>query len=457
MRPLTGRLLAVILTVLAVALLATGIAAVTLADARPLPVAGAVLALFALACTAAAVAVRRLDRRLDSIAETATALASGDLSARAPIDAHDELARLSRVVNEVAKRTQETLAQLTAQRDSSEAVLGNVPQGLALVTRDLRITHANPLFWELVGVGRPNLPTRLWVARQPVLEELVLESAARGTAVTREVAFYLDEKREYEIVVAPIASREPTEEWLVTIQDLRPEKALAALRREFAANASHELKTPLTSIRGYAETLLSGGLEDKENRARFVETIRVQAARLETLVQDLLDLADLERPDSPLDLKDWDVGQITREMGATFEDLARRAGLKLEVTARTGIRARVDRTKIELALRNLFDNAIKYTEAGAIHVRVDETPTGVRVGVTDTGRGIPAEHLPRVFERFYRVDRGRSRARGGTGLGLSIVKHAVLLHNGKVGVESAPGSGSFFWIEIPRDGPPRQS
>jgi two-component system, OmpR family, phosphate regulon sensor histidine kinase PhoR len=257
--------------------------------------------------------------------------------------------------------------------------------------------------------------------------------------------------------VAPIASREPTQEWLVTIQDLRPEKALAALRREFAANASHELKTPLTSIRGYAETLLSGGLEDKENRARFVETIRVQAARLETLVQDLLDLADLERPDSPLDLKDWDVGQITREMGATFEDLARRAGLKLEVTARAGIRARVDRTKIELALRNLFDNAIKYTEAGAIHVHVEETSAGVRVGVTDTGRGIAPEHLPRVFERFYRVDRGRSRSLGGSGLGLSIVKHAVLLHDGKVGVESTPGSGSLFWIEIPRDGPPRQS
>ncbi len=457
MRPLTGRLLAVYLTVLAAALLATGIAAVTVAGARPLPIAGAVLILFALACTAATVAVRRLDRRLYSIAEAATALASGDLSARAPVDAHDELARLSRVINEVAKRTQETLGELTAQRDSSEAVLGNLPQGLALVTRDLRITHANPLFWELVGVGRPNLPTRLRVARQPVLEELVLESAARGAAVTREVAFYLDEKREYEIVVAPIASRKPTEEWVVTIQDLRPEKALAALRREFAANASHELKTPLTSIRGYAETLLNGGLEDKENRARFVETIRLQAARLETLVQDLLDLADLERPDSPLDLKDWDVGQITREMGGMFEDLARRAGLKLEVTARAGIRARVDRTKIELALRNLFDNAIKYTEAGAIHVRVEGTPSGVRVGVTDTGRGIAPEHLPRVFERFYRVDRGRSRSRGGTGLGLSIVKHAVLLHNGKVGVESTPGSGSFFWIEIPRDGPPRQS
>jgi len=457
MRPLTGRLLAVILVSLAVALLATGIAAVTLAGARPLPVAGAVVVLFALACIAIAIPVRRLDRRLEAIATAASSLASGDLSARAPIEAHDELTRLARVLNDLAKRTQATVNDLTAQRDSSDAVLGSLPQGVALVTRGLGITHASARFWELVGVGPPELPSRLSIARQPVLEELVLESAARRATVTREVAFYLDEKREYEIVVAPITSREPPEEWLLTIQDLRPEQALAALRREFAANASHELKTPLTSIRGYAETLLSGGLEDVENRARFVETIRVQAARLEALVQDLLDLADLERPDSPLDLKDWDMGQIAREMGAMFEDLARRVGLKLEVTARPGIRARVDRTKIELALRNLFDNAVKYTAAGAIRVHVEETPAGVRVSVADTGRGIPPEHVSRIFERFYRVDRGRSRARGGTGLGLSIVKHAVLLHNGKVGVESTPGSGSVFWIEIPRDGPVPQS
>jgi two-component system phosphate regulon sensor histidine kinase PhoR len=457
MRPLTGRLLAVILASLAVALLASGIAAVTLAGARPLPVAGAVAVLFALACIAIAITVRRLDRRLEAIATAASSLASGDLSARAPIVAHDELTRLARVLNDLAKRTEATVHDLTAQRDSSDAVLGSLPQGVALVTRDLGITHASARFWELVGVGPPELPSRLSIARQPVLEELVLESAARRATVTREVAFYLDEKREYEIVVAPITSREPPEEWLLTIQDLRPEQALAALRREFAANASHELKTPLTSIRGYAETLLSGGLEDVENRARFVETIRVQAARLEALVQDLLDLADLERPDSPLDLKDWDMGQIAREMGTMFEDLARRGGLKLEVTARQGIRARVDRTKIELALRNLFDNAIKYTDAGSIRVHVEETPAGVRINVADTGRGIPPEHLSRIFERFYRVDRGRSRARGGTGLGLSIVKHAVLLHDGKVGVESTLGSGSAFWLEIPRAGPRRQS
>jgi two-component system phosphate regulon sensor histidine kinase PhoR len=449
---MTGRLLARIVGLLAVSLGIAGILAVGLAGARPLPMAVVVVILIVIGATAITVPMRTLGRRLGSLADAAAAMAAGQLSARAPVDEHDELARMARALNALAMRSEERLLDLTAQRDASEAVLENLPQGIAVVTRDLRITHANPRFWQLVGVDPLPLPTRLWIARQPVLEQVVLESAARGAAVTREVAIYLDERRDYEIAVAPIAWLVPPETWLLTIQDLRPEKVLAALRREFVANASHELKTPLTSIRGYAETLLGGGLEDEENRTRFVETIRYQAVRLEALVEDLLELADLERFDSPLDMKDWDMGQIAREMGETFEDLARRAGLVLEVSARPGIRARVDRMKVDLALRNLLDNAVKYTDTGRITVTVEEKGAAVRVSVADTGRGIAPEHLPRLFERFYRVDPGRSRNLGGTGLGLSIVKHAVLLHNGEVGVESTPRMGSVFWFEIPREG-----
>jgi two-component system phosphate regulon sensor histidine kinase PhoR len=262
------------------------------------------------------------------------------------------------------------------------------------------------------------------------------------------------ERREYEVRASPIgAYAGAVDAILLSMEDLGPEKALAAFRREFVANASHELKTPLTSIRGYAETLLSGGLEDEVHRTRFVETIRDQASKLEALVEDLLELADLERADAPLDLKDWDLGEIVRDLASTYEDVASRRGLRLSLESRSGFRARVDRKRLELALRNLLDNAVKYTDHGAVSVRVEEHGGAVRVCVTDTGRGITAEHLPRVFERFYRVDRGRSRAMGGTGLGLSIVKHAVQLHGGRVGVESEAGQGSTFWIEVPREGP----
>jgi len=453
-RSLTGRLFSRLILYLGAGLLLAGILLVRFAGARA-PIAIVILAvLLAAVALLGAVPFRRMNRRFDELATSADALARGDQGVRVPVDAHDELALMARALNDVASRYEEKFRELKAERDASEAVLANLPQGLALLTRDLTIKHANPRFWSMVGLERPR-GARLPAARQPVLEEMAEDSIRRGRSVTRDVALYVEEKREYEVTVTPIgAGAEGTPEaWLLSVEDLRPEKAMAALRREFVANASHELKTPLTSIRGYAETLLTGGLEDEENRARFVETIRAQAARLEALVEDLLELADLERPDAALDVKDWDLGQLVREMAGTFEELAGRRGLRVELDARPGIRARVDRAKIDLALRNLLDNAIKYTDVGTVTARIERTASAIRISVTDTGRGIDPEHIPRLFERFYRVDRGRSRALGGTGLGLSIVKHAVSLHGGRVGVESRVGEGSSFWFEIPPDGP----
>lgn len=461
-RSLTGRLYTRLVLVLAAGLAVAGVLLVQVAGAEPLPtIVALVIPLWVVLL--GTIPFRNLNRRFDELASSAEALARGDEGVRVPVDAHDELAQMARALNDLASRYEAKFRRLSAEREASEAVLGNLPQGLALLTRNLTIRHANPRFWAIVGVAPPSVSAgagmgagwlRLPAARQSVLEEMAHDSMRRGRSVTRDVALYVNEKREYDVSVTPIgASDAGPDAWLLSIEDMRPEKAAAALRREFVANASHELKTPLTSIRGYAETLLSGGLEDEGNRARFVETIRAQAARLEALVEDLLELADLERPDAVLDLKDWDLGQLVREMVATFEDLAARRGLRLELDARPGIRARVDRVKIDLALRNLIDNAIKYTDVGTVTVRIERTASAIRVSVIDTGRGIDPEHIPRLFERFYRVDRGRSRALGGTGLGLSIVKHAVSLHGGRAGVESRVGEGSAFWFELPPDGP----
>jgi two-component system phosphate regulon sensor histidine kinase PhoR len=420
----------------------------------PRAVVPLVLLLFASVSVFGYLSFRSLNRRFQAIATCAQSLADGDLDARAPVDAHDELARLARAINDLADRFQAKLRELNAERDSSEAILGNLPLGLALLGRNLTIRHANERFWQMMGLERPRASVRLAAARQPSLEEMALDSIRRGHAVAREVTLYLGGRKRYEVGVTPIGGGggAATQALLLSVEDLGPEKAMAALRREFVANASHELKTPLTSIRGYAETLLAGGLEDEVNRTRFVETIQLQASRLEALVEDLLQLADLERPDAPLDLKDWDLGVIARDLVDTFEDLAARRGLRLTLEGPSGIRARVDRNRLELALRNLLDNAVKYTDTGEITLRVDASPTGIRIAVSDTGRGIAPEHIPRLFERFYRVDRGRSRALGGTGLGLSIVKHAIQLHGGTVGVESRPGQGSTFWLELPPEG-----
>ena len=203
-------------------------------------------------------------------------------------------------------------------------MLSNLRQGIALLSNDLTIDHANPRFWAIVGVAAPAGQPRLAAARQPILEEIAQEAIATGASLIREISIYVEDRNEYEVSVVPVRGTSGPNAWLLSIEDLRPERKMANLRREFVANASHELKTPLTSIRGYAETLLQGGLEDEANRGRFVETIRVQAERLEALVEDLLQLADLERPDAALELKDWDVSSIVRDLAATFEDLAER-------------------------------------------------------------------------------------------------------------------------------------
>jgi two-component system phosphate regulon sensor histidine kinase PhoR len=394
---------------------------------------------------------RRVDRRLRTMRRSAEALGQGDLATRIAVDGHDELGALARVLNSMAERLDSKLSELHAERDLSQAVIANLSEGVALLAPDLTLLHTNERFWRLVGAERPSGPSapRLAAARQPALEEIVREAMRRGTPVRREASIYVEDRREHEVAVAPVREGSETGAWLLTIRDLDPERAMANLRREFVANVSHELKTPLTSIQGYAETLLHGALDDEANRARFVETIRNQAVRLEAIVDDLLELADLDRPDAALNVKDWDLAEVVRDMAAGFEETAARRGLALLLEVRPGLRASFDRKRVEVALRNLLDNAIKYTESGSVRVSAEAGPATIRVSVTDTGRGIEAQHLPRVFERFYRVDHGRARATGGTGLGLSIVKHAIELHGGRVGLTSAPGRGSTFWFEIP--------
>jgi two-component system phosphate regulon sensor histidine kinase PhoR len=394
-----------------------------------------------------------LAHRLRVLEDAAGRLASGEFGARAPVEHHDDLGGLARSLNEIAERAERERSALERGRDESAAALNYLPQGVALVAPDLTIRHANARFWESVDVEAPLRGAHLSAARQPALLKAVDEARQAGRAVTREASIYLSTRMDVEVTVAPVGEGAAPEAWLLTIEDLSPERRAAEIRREFVANVSHELKTPLTSILGYTETLLQGGLDDREHRGKFVETIRAQATRLEALVDDLLSLADLERPDAELELKDWDLGELLREMSEPFEDLATRRSLAFELEAAAGTRIRCDRKRLELAIRNLIDNAVKYTEKGWVRVRLIPGGTVARISVADSGRGIAPEHLARIFERFYRVDQARSRTLGGTGLGLSIVKHAVQLHGGTVGVESEVNRGSTFWLELPVSGP----
>src|SRR5262249_23496937 len=206
---------------------------------------------------------------------------------------------------------------------------------------------------------------------------------------------------------------------LIVLHDLSESEALQQMRQDFVANVSHELRTPLTTLRGYAETLLEGGLEDAEHREGFVTAMRDGAMRLQALVEDLLSLAELERPDAPVRREPLELRALVEEQVAHVAEAARRAGLDLALVPGPPVTLAADRVRVAQVLSNLLDNAVKYTERGSIRVALGESNGRAWCEVRDTGPGIPTRDLPRVFERFYRVDKGRSRELGGTGLGLS--------------------------------------
>jgi two-component system phosphate regulon sensor histidine kinase PhoR len=237
---------------------------------------------------------------------------------------------------------------------------------------------------------------------------------------------------------------------LLVLHDLSEREALQRVRQDFVTNAAHELRTPLTSLRGYAETLLEGGLDDAEHREAFVRVIRDQAVRLEELLEDLLSLAELERPGARLKSAPCDLRAIAERQVAAYRARAARAGLTLELEPGPQVELEADAARLDQVIANLVDNAVMYTEHGTVAVRVGVEGGRAWCEVSDSGSGIPESEVPRIFERFYRVDKARAREKGGTGLGLSIVKHIVTLHGGEVAVRSRPGEGSTFRFTLPR-------
>jgi two-component system phosphate regulon sensor histidine kinase PhoR len=350
---------------------------------------------------------------------------------------------------------------LQRERDERELVLAHMSDGVALVDREGRVVHANRSAAAIVGAAVPppaGTPLSSF-ARSPELDSIVQEARASAQVIEKDLRLWAPHQR----LVRATATRLPGRDGggvLLVLHDLTELERLNRVRQDFVANVSHELKTPLTSVRGYAETLLDGGLEDADRREEFVRVIRDQAKRLQDLVEDLLSLAELEREGARIEKTRFDLRQAAERQVADLQDRARRAGLALTIEPGEPAFVLADRGRVDQVLANLLDNALKYTERGAITVALgvdggageaaDGAPEPrVWCEIRDTGPGIAQEHQARIFERFYRVDDARSRERGGTGLGLSIVKHIVALHQGEVAVRSTLGRGSTFRFELP--------
>jgi two-component system phosphate regulon sensor histidine kinase PhoR len=389
-------------------------------------------------------------RRLQELQGVALRIGRGEAGARTPDSTQDDLGQLGQALNRMREELDARLEALRRERDDREQILAHMADGVALVDGADRVVHVNHAFAELLAVPRRPDPGTLFAGftRQPEFDDMLCEARAGGRTVERVLRPWSTGARALRASATPLGPA-PAQPVLLVLHDLSEAEALQRMREDLVANVSHELRTPLTSLRGYAETLLDGGLDDAEHREQFVRTIRDGAVRLQELVEDLLSLAELERSDAALRREPCDLRELAAEQVERSRPVAEAAGLSLVLEPGAPVPAVADRVRLEQVLANLVDNAIKYTDRGAVTVSVGLDGDIVWGEVRDTGIGIPAHDLPRVFERFYRVDKARSREHGGTGLGLAIVKHAVALHGGEVSVRSRAGEGSTFRFELP--------
>jgi len=336
------------------------------------------------------------------------------------------------------------------RRAQLEAVIASMDEGVLGVGDDRRVLLANPRVREIFAAPAELEGRSLLEAVRDAQVVEALESAlGTGAAQVLEVAIGPAPERRLRFSVAPFALQNGRTGAVAVFRDVTELRRSESARRDFIANASHELKTPLTAIRGFAERLADAELPDAGSK-QAVETILGNARRLGAIVEDLLELSRIEGGSVPLRAEPVALGELARRLLRDLDPRLRAGELVARVEAGAE-RALCDKRGIEHVLVNLLDNAIKYTPAGGeIAVRVRPVAAGrVRVEVEDTGDGIPRKDLPRIFERFYRVDPGRSRQQGGTGLGLAIAKHWVQAMGGEIGVESQLGHGSRFWLELP--------
>ncbi len=391
---------------------------------------------------------RSVTRPLRELEQAAGAISRGEYGGGVPVHGADEVGRLAEAFNRMAQQLAQTVGRIQEERNRLEAVLSSLRDAVVAVGPRGELLLANRSAGELVGVhpeaiGRPLRE----VLAVPALVQL-LEAAAAGREQSEELS--LPGGRVAEVTCSPIRGQGGPAGAVAVVRDVTELRRSERLRRELVANVSHELRTPLTSIKGFVETLLGGALRDEQHSRRFLEIIEAETNRLTKLVDDLLELSRLESKGVTFRLQPVDLAELCRSVVDRHQPRAERAGVQLTCAAEAGVVVVADPDRIEQVVTNLVDNALKFTpEGGRVCVRVQACGQEAHVSVEDTGRGIPAEDLPHVFERFYRADRSRTRTSGGSGLGLAIAKHLVEMQGGRIWADSTPGRGSTFCFSLP--------
>ena len=406
------------------------------------------------AITLSVLFARTFSRPIIRLAGVSKRIAGGEFPQTILRRSRFEVGKLEEAVEQMSRRLAESFNKLAAERGRAAAILSSMSEGVLAADEQGRVIRANPVIEQVFGVTEPEILGRTVreAVRNNDVAEIMEEAAASRRIISRELNLVTPVEGIFSAHAGPI--RDPRGEVIgvvCVLYQITELRRLEKHRSEFVANVSHELKTPLTAIRNYIETLLAGAVDDRQNNREFLGKIDKHAHNLSALIDDILEISRLETrkelgPFNPVDL-----GRTIRKAVETIQSKASKKNVKLEACCAEkeclipGMEEHIYR-----AILNLLDNAVNYTEnGGKVTIVCVKEADRVKVTVADTGCGIPAEHLPRIFERFYRVDLARSRELGGTGLGLAIVKHVMNLHHGSVSVESEEGKGSAFTLVFP--------
>jgi two-component system phosphate regulon sensor histidine kinase PhoR len=397
---------------------------------------------FAVALVLAGILAQSTARRLQRIVQFAGKIAAGDLAARIAENDDDEIGQVAATLDKTAHQLEESFAALRTSQRQLETLLNSMQDAVIAIGEDQRVQWANQTMDRLVPQGtRRNAPV-VETVRDPDFLRALRAASEEGRVSTGRAGSILP-GRTFDVTAAPM----PGGGAVAVLRDQTETERVEKTRRDFIANVSHELRTPLTSIQGYTETLLDTAPEDDRD---FLEVIRKNAIRMSRLTEDLLTLARVESGEQRFDIQPVKPAELVREAVQNFREIARIHGAELQVEDAASHPVSADREAIHQVFSNLIDNALKYGgSSGPIVLGARPAGRVVEFYVRDFGPGISSEHLPRLFERFYRVDKARSRESGGTGLGLAIAKHIVLAHGGTIRAESELNHGSTFLFTLP--------
>ncbi len=396
----------------------------------------------------------RFTTPIEAATNTAIELAKGNYRARTPENPTDEMKMLTTSINILARNLQEMETSREMQQDRLSTLIENIGSGVLLIDSKGYITLMNKAYKNLFNVSPSVFLYRLYYEALPFDEviSLIEDIFMTEKSIKKQMRLSLKiERKHFEVYGAPVIGT--NDEWkgiVLVFHDITELKKLEQMRQDFVANVSHELRTPITSIKGFSETLLDGDLKDQQTLRAFLTIILNESDRLQMLIQELLELSKIEKQEFSLSIAKLDLNALVQETGQMFKRKAEKKDLAFTVEASgRPIYIDADPSRLKQVLINLISNAFNYTPAGGqVWVTVQEDDHYASIYVRDTGIGIEKKEISRIFERFYRVDRARSRNSGGTGLGLAIVKHLVEAHKGILEVESTPGEGTTFCVKF---------